>query len=222
MVPPSRPQKEILVKRKPRMAPTTKSFHSSKLPLIILLCAFAVPILTGVLGTDGAKIRSNPNAWEQVCYERTTDCFTQCSENEYGDFLIERICSNGDIEPVYGDFSWRYFQRGTFEGARLSGLRYFFRPWLGYEQGNYADRLLNPLNPTPFLITVFLFAASWIVRVYDNRHMAEEEATGFLSALNRCEGCGNFHSPDGLQKIDGKGYLCASCRSAAESSGNPS
>jgi len=97
--------------------------------------------------------------------------------------VIERVCRDGDIEPVFGDFSWRYFQRGIFEGARLSGLRYFFRPWLGYEQGNYADRLLDPLNPTPFLITLFLVAAAWIIGVYERR-LARQKREDEVTALH--------------------------------------
>jgi len=145
-----------------------------------------------------------------------------CRYNEYGHLVIERICRDGDIEPVFGDFSWRYFQRGIFDGARLSGLRYFFRPWLGYETGNYADRLLNPLNPTPFLITVALLAASWTVRIYDKRQAGKALATTALSILNRCDGCGaSFRSSYELEKIEGKGYLCASCRSASVPTDSP-
>lgn len=167
------------------MTPTTEPVQSSKLPLIILLCAFAVPVMTGILGRDGSKILSTPDCPsppECDDNDRGAYCFNYCQYNKYCHLVIERICRDGDIEPVFGDFSWRYFQRGIFEGARLSGLRYFFRPWLGYEQGNYADRLLNPLNPTPFLITVFLLAASGIVKIIEKRQAREEteeeEVTG--------------------------------------------
>jgi hypothetical protein len=157
---------------------------STKAPLILLLCAFAVPVLTGFMGTDGSKIHpATLAAWPPECNDRTPDCSTSCLENKYGDLVIERVCRDGDIEPVFGDFSWRYFQRGIFEGARLSGLRYFFRPWLGYEQGNYADRLLDPLNPTPFLITLFLVAAAWIIGVYERR-LARQKREDEVTALH--------------------------------------
>ena len=36
-----------------------------------------------------------------------------------------------------------------------------------------------------------------------------------LKALNRCDGCGTtFRDFYGLKKVEGKGFLCATCRSA--------
>ncbi len=165
------------------MTPTAEPVQSSKLPLIILLCAFAAPVLTGVFGTDGSKWY---HSFEEPpeCKDRTADCYTYCRMNKYGDQVMERVCRDGDIEPVFGDFFWRYFQRGTFEGARLSGLRYFFRPWLGYELGNYPDRLLNPLNPTPFLITLFLLTVSGISKIIEKRQTGEETGKDEVTGLH--------------------------------------
>lgn len=37
-----------------------------------------------------------------------------------------------------------------------------------------------------------------------------------LAALNRCDGCGaDFRSFYGLEKVEGKGFLCAQCRAAS-------
>jgi hypothetical protein len=175
----------------------------SKLPLIILLCAFAVPVLTGFLGSSTSD--------SSVCNERTGDSFTSCSYDKFGFLHIERIFSD-DIEPVSGDFSWRYFQRGIIEGARLSRLRIFFRPLLGDESGDYADRLLNPLNPTPFLITVFILLASLMIKIYEIRQLRSEGVSGPSYTLRRCDGCGKIiHSTFGLQAVEGKGDLCATC-----------
>lgn len=45
-----------------------------------------------------------------------------------------------------------------------------------------------------------------------------DETTAALTALNRCDGCGTtFHSFYGLEKVEGKGFLCANCRAAGAS-----
>lgn len=98
------------------------------------------------------------------CYEKDPGTYdTVCHYNQYGDLEIRRVFVDGDIEPLFGDFQWRFLQRGIFEGARLSGLRYPLRSVIGYENGNYVDRMLNPSNPTPFLISVELLFASLVL-----------------------------------------------------------
>lgn len=141
---------------------------AKKLPLILLLCAFAVPI---VLANRDAEWTPSLNA--AACRQKTYDCFMYCGLDREGHPVIQKICPD-DMEPVYGDFSWRFLQRGIIAGARAGNtpLASFLRELLGYERGDYAVRLLNPLNPTPFLISVFLLGGTLVSRVY-GKHKSE-------------------------------------------------
>ncbi len=170
--------------------------RTSKLPVILLVFALAVPVITLI----ATVVMPQPG------YTTKADGVTVF----HGPV---RIYSD-DMEPESGGFTWRYFQWGIFEGARLNGMASFFRPWLGYETGNYAARMLNPVNPTPFLITVILLACAGLSRRLLRQEVESDVVEDALTALNRCDGCNaTFHNFNFLTKVQGKGFLCDKCRS---------
>jgi hypothetical protein len=71
-----------------------------------------------------------------------------------------------DIEPLSGDFAWRYFQWGIVDGAKTTGFRYTLGQLFGDDDlGDYVNRLLNITNPTPFMLTLGFLVMAWIVHV---------------------------------------------------------
>lgn len=124
---------------------------ASKLPLIFVVCAIAVPVLTAIFNTNTGNGGYHDTPGGVRIYSGAV------------------TITSDDMEPTSGDFAWRYFQWGVVDGAKLTDLRYFFRPVLGYESGNYMARLLNIGNPTPFMITFCFLVIAWLSKLFTRR-----------------------------------------------------
>jgi hypothetical protein len=140
----------------------------NKIALIFVLCALAVPIATAIF---------NPSVHSWT-HERNGVSIYE------GDVLI----TQDDMQPTSGDFAWRYFEWGIFEGAHTPQFRYLLRPMLGYEAGNETARIINITNPTPFHITIVLLVIAWMFRRSALKEDREEKADTkdqTLMGLNR-------------------------------------
>lgn len=149
-----------------QVSPRGNPISSHKLSLITLLFGLVFPTFLAAYGPGQISmnvLHGNGGAPDECYAKESGNYVTECHYNVYGDLEIKRVFKDGDIEPVFGDFQWRYLQRGISEGARLSNLRYPLRSVLGYDDGNFVSRMLNPLNPTPFLIFIALSFASMII-----------------------------------------------------------
>lgn len=72
---------------------------------------------------------------------------------------------------------------------------------------------LSVVAPLLVFILQNFIVSSWafVIGVLIRKRVVLSE----LKALNRCDGCGTtFRDFYGLKKVEGKGFLCATCRSA--------